>query len=684
MDTKLTLRPDYSPHRTSAGVLLIGEKDRILVTGPAEGALLEMLAEGMPLEQALGRLISSFPRETLEGAIEAMKSRGILTPVSEPMPGEEAAYWEASGIQATGVARRLRETSVAIHALTPFGGKEVAAALEAMGMTIGENGDFTVVVVADYLQSDLRDLARRLGNRPWMPIKPVGIEIWFGPAFIPSNNACFECLRLGLIENRWSDIPLWAQGAALPAPSKGALPVTVAIAAALGVKEIARLTASPDQATTGGLYSFDTDKLSLTRHPVLPRGGCGCATLPDPTQLEGAQQFVSPICGLFHDQRDLTPDPECPVRIHTVRYTLPYQISEPSVAMQPPVAVGRGFSDRRAEYSSLAEAVERRSLFYRADEPRVRARLRPGSVHPEKILLFSERQYAQRNRLNRDLPPYFQIPDVFDENREIDWSPARSLVSGNEVHVPSFLCYLRHPNCGFEGVDSNGCAAGPDKGTAILNGFYELVEREAAAIWWYSRARRPALRLDDPDIARTSRYLRSRGIEFYLLDLTTDWQIPVTAAVGHAVDGSQIMVAFGSHMDGEHAARQATTELVQSMVARERYPGHPGRGLAPSAKIADHPYLRPCGAIEFVRVTVPLPKLQLEIVTARARALGLDLLALDLTRQDTRLPVVRVIVPGMRPRTPRFALGRLYEVPVRLKWIRRPLEEEELNPIFLF
>jgi ribosomal protein S12 methylthiotransferase accessory factor len=33
---------------------------------------------------------------------------------------------------------------------------------------------------------------------------------------------------------------------------------------------------------------------------------------------------------------------------------------------------------------------------------------------------------------------------------------------------------------------------------------------------------------------------------------------------------------------------------------------------------------------------------------------------------------------------PRFAAGRLYDVPVRLGWLPRPLAEEELNPVPMF
>jgi ribosomal protein S12 methylthiotransferase accessory factor len=63
---------------------------------------------------------------------------------------------------------------------------------------------------------------------------------------------------------------------------------------------------------------------------------------------------------------------------------------------------------------------------------------------------------------------------------------------------------------------------------------------------------------------------------------------------------------------------------------------------------------------------------------------GMEMLVLDQTRPEVGLPVAKVIVPGLRHFWARFAPGRLYDVPVRLGWISRPLTEEELNPVPMF
>jgi oxazoline/thiazoline synthase len=66
-----------------------------------------------------------------------------------------------------------------------------------------------------------------------------------------------------------------------------------------------------------------------------------------------------------------------------------------------------------------------------------------------------------------------------------------------------------------------------------------------------------------------------------------------------------------------------------------------------------------------------------------ARRLGMDFLVLDQTRPDVDVPVVRVIVPGLRHIHRRFAPGRLYDVPVKLGLRKRPVREADLNPLQL-
>ncbi|KPC94523.1 hypothetical protein ADL27_14000, partial [Streptomyces sp. NRRL F-6602] len=71
-------------------------------------------------------------------------------------------------------------------------------------------------------------------------------------------------------------------------------------------------------------------------------------------------------------------------------------------------------------------------------------------------------------------------------------------------------------------------------------------------------------------------------------------------------------------------------------------------------------------------------------ITELLRSRGLELLVLDQTRPDLDLPVVKVLVPGLRHFWPRFAPGRLYDTPVELGLRTERCRLEELNPTPLF
>ena len=62
-----------------------------------------------------------------------------------------------------------------------------------------------------------------------------------------------------------------------------------------------------------------------------------------------------------------------------------------------------------------------------------------------------------------------------------------------------------------------------------------------------------------------------------------------------------------------------------------------------------------------------------------AKSWGREMLVLDQTREDVGMPVVKVVVPGMRGWWARFAPGRLYTLPVQFGWLAEPKTESELN-----
>jgi ribosomal protein S12 methylthiotransferase accessory factor len=77
------------------------------------------------------------------------------------------------------------------------------------------------------------------------------------------------------------------------------------------------------------------------------------------------------------------------------------------------------------------------------------------------------------------------------------------------------------------------------------------------------------------------------------------------------------------------------------------------------------------------------PKQQVLACVELVKSWGLEMLTLEQTRAKISMPVVKVVVPGMRSWWARFAPGRLYTLPVQLGWLAAAKAESELNSAHL-
>ncbi len=355
---------------------------------------------------------------------------------------------------------------------------------------------------------------------------------------------------------------------------------------------------------------------------------------------------------------------------------------------------GKGSTAEQGEASALMEAIERYSGIFQGDEIRMTKRYTDfaagEAILPNDVLLYSEAQQAQRDTPDAD--DSTPTPPPFDPSAKIEWSPVWSLRDERFRYLPTGLLYFFY-GPGFH-ADSNGCAAGNTIGEAIVQGFLELVERDAYAIWWYNRLQRREVDLgefDDSYVRDLQLQLAEAGRRLWVLDVTSDLGIPTFVAITHWMKDGKENIEFGSgaHFDARIALLRALTELNQFLAL-----GLMGGGTGDKSsldgttplRLDDHPYLTPgneppvrlSSDSKFGRLDV---REQVSACVNIARQQGLDFLVLDQTRPDIEVPVVRVIVPGLRHFYRRFGPGRLYDVPVKLGLRDRPLPEGELNPV---
>ena len=355
------------------------------------------------------------------------------------------------------------------------------------------------------------------------------------------------------------------------------------------------------------------------------------------------------------------------------------------------VCLGKGASVIQSKVSALSEAIERRNAIY--DLP-----LRCLKAKASDLKATDQRFYVYH-----DLVPYsdvqymdFSDPDNSESKRRqaaqkyqdevIDWIENWSLTNDEIVYLPLTVCQAQ------TGLDqerfgrwhSNGCSAGNCIEEAILQGLFELLERDATSIWWYNKVNCPAFDLallKPSDFERFNQSLHDH-YDYWVLDLTNDVGVPVMAAIAqHRVSGGFVM-GFGAHLKAELAAQRALSELCQLIPIRDQH-------SAPFDfdKVEEESYLFPSldkSRTEYLNIDSNLLRENIEQIVCRLNSIGLETLLFDYTKSDTPLTTVKVTVPGLCHIWPQYGNARLYEVPVKLGWRYSALSEPSLNSQALY
>ena len=728
-------------------VLLVSETFNTLLRGQIHCDLLPLLdgrRTRRDLEAALG---AKHPAADVRKAILALAARGYIVSGEFDMEPGRAAYWSALGASPRWAEQRLQSSPVA---LAGDDGR-LARRLDAIGIAIGADDPvLSVVLCADYLDERHEAINRRhiKSGAPWMLVRPNGVQPLFGPVFRPAEQGpCWNCIAYRLrghqeVHNFLRNL----EGERSAVVPRAADPAVLEAVCGLAAAEIAKWLVLKELAPIHeGAVTLDAANLRSAQHPAMRRPqcrACGDEALyradrtPRPVRLRpspkrvcnsGGQRavtpeetlaryrhLISPVSGVVTWLTRTTDETDPWLHVYWAGNNFALR-SRKLGALQRSLrskSAGKGSTPRQSEASALCEAIERYCGAFHDDEIRCRRSLadfekagESQAIPPNDVQLFSDRQLDDAERINGRGHPYNFVPSRLDPEAEIDWSPVWSLTQGRHRYLPTAILYSGVADYGNGPdlkADSNGCAAGNTLEEATLQGFFELVERDAFAIWWYNRLRLPEVDLasfGDEYLSSAQDYYRRLRREMWVLDATSDLGIPVFVAVSRRVDkqqGEDIIYSAGAHTDPHVAALRAVCELNQCL---QWMPGLSRSGAAGAVddpmsrwwwrtgKLADHPWLAPApGARARGNSDYPVPDTtdtqeDVERCRALVEARGMEFLVLDQTRPDIGMPVARVVVPGLRHFWERFAPGRLFDVPVAMGWRNSPNSESELNPI---
>ena len=745
-------RPMLTPHLEhrpigEGKVLLVSETFNTLLHGQIYVDLLELLNGQHDLPDISTALAPPYSQSTVDAAIAELARRGYIISGQFRMDHRQAAYWTSLGVTPLEVEQTLSSCSLEIHGDDDG---RMTRCLESVGIAVGSgNPVLSVFVCTDYLDPRTHEFNLRhlKSGAVWLPVRPKGMQPMFGPVFQPDcRGPCLDCLAHRLknnnevhafLRNRCGD-----KAAFRP---QIAAPVILDSVYGMIAMEIAKwLVLGDSEPLHEHVITFNISTLTAANHLVMQRpqcASCGAPPVRSPTRepepvvlkagtkasltssglrtlspaqtLEQYRHLVSPVSGIVTWVKRTASPTDPWLHVHWAGSNMALRIKNLSSLRRSlrSKSAGKGTTSEQSEVGALCEAIERYCGAFHGEEIRARMRFADfldkdddRAIHPNDVQLFSQRQMNDAEKINALGHFYNVIPPHFDIYRELDWTPVWSLTQERQRFLPTALVYGMTPEQRADAglwADSNGCAAGNTLEEAILQGFLELVERDAFAIWWYNRLPRPGVNLESFGVdylTEAPAYYRRYNRDLWILDLTSDLNIPVFVALSRRTDSDteDIIYGAGAHLNPQIAALRAICELNQCLTWVPR-PDQSPRSYGiddqmclkwwQTGKLIDHPYLAPAKNFQThpyadlnFSATDDL-KCHIEWCRAQVEAKGLEFLVLNQTRPDVGMPVVRVIVPGLRHFWERFAPGRLYDVPVELKLRQTPLDELHLNPI---
>jgi YcaO-like protein with predicted kinase domain len=330
------------------------------------------------------------------------------------------------------------------------------------------------------------------------------------------------------------------------------------------------------------------------------------------------------------------------------------------------VSQGKGLDLAAATASGLMESVE---TFHaeRIDRPLKLASLADiAAIHPVIDVAALPRAAGDR----------------FHEHLAILWIEGRNLLGSGTTWLPYETVHANYTlpqpaGSGCFAASTNGLASGNHPLEAICHAICEIVERDASSLLHHAAKReRAAARIDprsvdDAACCSVLERIERAGLNLAIWDTTTDVGIAAfeclladgRAAGGHAGSGA------GCHATAEIALLRALTEAVQ---VRNTYVTGSRDDLraeeyAPSERADQRHQLRLSMAFDGpARDFRAVPSHcfdsfddECRWLLSRLTAVGCSrVLAVDLTKPEFGLPVVRVVIPGLEgPDDPDYAPG---------------------------
>ena len=229
--------------------------------------------------------------------------------------------------------------------------------------------------------------------------------------------------------------------------------------------------------------------------------------------------------------------------------------------------LGKGLTAKQSIVSGMYELIERYSAIKFNKKKIIRASfnnfknlglpvINPREIYPPR------KGDTKKNQYNDDI--------------QIDWTLGWDLTQNSEIYIPTDYTLLfpygddKNLNHMIESRP-NGLAAGNCPEEAILHGIFEVIERDAQAIFTWSQLPMPEIDIDsifkekNKSLIKALKAIKSSNIRLILKNITSDIGIPTIYAFGmnKKEEGPIFQWGVGTHLDPTIAITRALTEMIQ-------------------------------------------------------------------------------------------------------------------------
>jgi ribosomal protein S12 methylthiotransferase accessory factor len=472
-----------------------------------------------------------------------------------------------------------------------------------------------VVVVEDYQNIALFDIVNKIcfeKKKSWIRMSFDDDLGYLGPLVVPGKTPCFNCCELRLVTNSPNyEYELWRNKDCIPKAKLRVPEIFADFLSTICSREILRyMIHNEEPETEGNLIVFDTHALNYTKHKVIQHPNCifcnaialqkkshsksshkllnisrqtivpkrnSDSLIPTENELvERLRNLIDMRTGLIQETKKIFIDNQLGINSHYFLYarcSKPLRIGlngklaklvELGNSLIYPSPAGSGLSPNEAEIRTLMEAVERYSNMV-ADESRfiwsTYNKVKKMAINPQEMGLYLDETYDKVKRISRYSP-----------DAEIPWIKGQDVYSGKTVLIAAD--FVHYPSTRPNPIvleTSNGASAHTDIVQAILNGLYELIERDAFLTMWLNKIPMPILDIKTlpSDFNKSIRSIDEYGMTVKLVDLTNDSLVPTVMAVCYNNNPNKypaVEVGTATHVEPEMAVRKALFEMETGLI----------------------------------------------------------------------------------------------------------------------